>query len=721
MPGPGRNKGKKKSSKSSKGSASATSLAPSTSAASEPSPYVSDIDDAEGWTPIVNILCEVFNIPDLTNRKGLKKVHLNFDAIYKRLENAYASNLHNERIKGGIVGIYSKMCIDSLLRNKLIEKGLLDKLLPLVAIESTRRMALRALVTITHHGGAAIRAVIATHSPVIISTMEQHPEDESVNEMGVSILTHAIGAVTEGNETGCAYPKVLKQLDTVKILGRVIEAAKIHPTNRILFEHATELVAASTLHASEAYSKVPEATRFLVAGLRCKDWVMRSMCLGGLIRLHRKGAEDDQRSLDPQWLIRAASKGVPDHIADVLMDWGPPHASEIFRSLESTRDFQQAISTVPRDKDLHAFGLKCARLILKTEFSIPDGYFETINERTGRREIMEGYQIGLPFTRYADALPLCAKAIREKGKPEEADLADILEIKFKIMRGKVGEAAKQAQKALERSPQNAYFYYAISLSADHTTGLRAAKKGLKCKNTTPFVHWQLTQRAVEHAGDFGLQMIYTTPTTGEHKWEEGIAFLMSAYEDAKAFLKDAPPDNRYMKNVSYWYILLTILMEEEISPDLRELKAGIDRLKFADECSTFMGIVPPRTMLRKTQETAVNLLPEALKEFGPLFDRGARNADSEKARLKEETFHDDLSAWLDNLTLEDDEEPIPTEAEMGNVKVDIRQVSMYRCSHCGNPSAALRKCSGCAKTRYCDGTCQKAHWPEHKKQCRVVA
>ena len=120
---------------------------------------------------------------------------------------------------------------------------------------------------------------------------------------------------------------------------------------------------------------------------------------------------------------------------------------------------------------------------------------------------------------------------------------------------------------------------------------------------------------------------------------------------------------------------------------------GLDRLKFADQCSKFMGIVPPKTTLRKTQETAVKLLPEALKEFGSLFDRPARNADSEKAKLKEETFHDDLSAWLDNLTLEDGEETSPADAEMGNVKVDVRAVSMYRCSHCGNPSAALKKCA----------------------------
>jgi hypothetical protein len=59
----------------------------------------------------------------MTTRRGLKKVYTNFDTVYNKLDSAYRSNLDNERIRGGIVGIYAKMCVDSLLRNKLMERG----------------------------------------------------------------------------------------------------------------------------------------------------------------------------------------------------------------------------------------------------------------------------------------------------------------------------------------------------------------------------------------------------------------------------------------------------------------------------------------------------------------------------------------------------------------------------------------------------------------------
>jgi hypothetical protein len=54
---------------------------------------------------------------------------------------------------------------------------------------------------------------------------------------------------------------------------------------------------------------------------------------------------------------------------------------------------------------------------------------------------------------------------------------------------------------------------------------------------------------------------------------------MSALEDAKKYVDEAPPDNRHMKNVGYWYILLTMLTKERLSPDLGELDVSpSDRL-----------------------------------------------------------------------------------------------------------------------------------------------
>lgn len=60
---------------------------------------------------------------DLTTRNGLKKIHRDFDAIYRRLDRLYEKNSSNEKIVGAVVGIYAKMCADSILRDKLFKAG----------------------------------------------------------------------------------------------------------------------------------------------------------------------------------------------------------------------------------------------------------------------------------------------------------------------------------------------------------------------------------------------------------------------------------------------------------------------------------------------------------------------------------------------------------------------------------------------------------------------
>ena len=56
-------------------------------------------------------------------RSGLKKVHTNFETTYNRVNVVFEKNTNNEKIRGAIIGIFAKMCVDSLLRNKLFDKG----------------------------------------------------------------------------------------------------------------------------------------------------------------------------------------------------------------------------------------------------------------------------------------------------------------------------------------------------------------------------------------------------------------------------------------------------------------------------------------------------------------------------------------------------------------------------------------------------------------------
>ena len=66
---------------------------------------------------------ELKTFVDLTRRSGFKKVYSDFDANCKRIDSLYTANSSNEKITGGIIGIYTKMCAGSILRNRLFQQG----------------------------------------------------------------------------------------------------------------------------------------------------------------------------------------------------------------------------------------------------------------------------------------------------------------------------------------------------------------------------------------------------------------------------------------------------------------------------------------------------------------------------------------------------------------------------------------------------------------------
>src|SRR6266567_9431333 len=102
---------------------------------------------------------------------------------------------------------------------------MLEKIMPLLSIDETRYLALRALGTITHHGGAEIRMEIAKHGNVLTKLIRDFPDDEKVAELGITTLAHSVCAVVEGDNKP-ANPHVLKSADMVDILKTVLETVK---------------------------------------------------------------------------------------------------------------------------------------------------------------------------------------------------------------------------------------------------------------------------------------------------------------------------------------------------------------------------------------------------------------------------------------------------------------------------------------------------------------
>ena len=440
-----------------------------------------------------------------------------------------------------------------------LRTGLLDKMMPLFQKRSTRYVGLQALSALTHHGGADVRRQIASHTPSLIRLMEEFPDDGEVNEMVIVTLAHSIPSVVNDEESSPSIQRQnMSKLDIPAIMRLLLRNLRKPNPSPYLLSHALELLSACSLSCAQEIKAFPSLISLLTACLRSEDLTLRSTSLLGVFHIYHKESVIDRGNLDPKVFMSAIQRGFPPELNDVLMAYGPQRC-DTYLILQATSEFQKAMLACVQEgtQGLYKLGLKLSELILRTEYSITDGMYQTQNERTGALEVAD---VGLPFQMWSDALPHCATAMRNRGTPADLDKADILECKYFIRKQRLPEAYELAKKAIARSPQVAYYHYVIGLSTKDTPeGLRASKKGLRCSQTTPFVRNFLLWRATEHAAMLGLTKLQSC-RAGDLEYSEGVAFLTSALEDAKAFVSEAPPDTRNMGIMISWYILLTIVM-----------------------------------------------------------------------------------------------------------------------------------------------------------------
>ncbi|EMD40211.1 hypothetical protein CERSUDRAFT_122273 [Gelatoporia subvermispora B] len=680
--------------------------------------FARDIENSATWNVAVHLLCDYFELPDLSTRSGLKKIHEDFDNIYRKLDRAYSSE-NNPKMMGGIVGIWAKMSADALLRDKLFKKGFLAKLMPLLDIPLTRHVALQALSEVTHHGGLESRQDIARQAPRLVRLMEEFPDDIKLLELCIVTLGHSVGNVLDTYDT--TIPNVVTSSDMRKILEITTRSIKQPTASYYMFDHALSLLSGATCRFQEECKATPAMLSLCVACLRSTNICMRGTAMDALIRVQFSGSETEGAVVDLRMLMTPDGKQRrwPDHLVDVLMDYGFSRCETIIY-LNTMREYQATMMGFLQARDPRALGRTLAGFITRTAYGIGDGGYGVQDEQTGRLTItdLRAQDMGLPFIHWQDALLHCARVLRETGVPADLDAADILEIRYHIKRNRIQDAIKAGQAALARNPQLAYAYYPIGVAPEQEAGLRATKKGLKCAQTTPFVRRVLLRRAVEHAAQLGFATMRAAGSSGE-RYAEAVAFLISAYEDAKAFVAEAPPDSLRLGRVLHWLVLLTLTIRgPELDANLRELQPILEKIAFSEQCATFLGNVPKPSSVRLARELILRLYPGAQAEWADILARfdalgAAPRVDAEKAE-------DDLAAWLEHLHVGDGENgEAHGPRRWTHPLIRTNSVELYRCSWCRNPSAALRRCGRCGKTRYCDGACQKAHWGEHKAACKT--
>ena len=117
------------------------------------------------------------------------------------------------------------------------------------------------------------------------------------------------------------------------------------------------------------------------------------------------------------------------------------------------------------------------------------------------------------------------------------------------------------------------------------------------------------------------------------------------------------------------------------------------------------GVPHQKTFPILAAKTVLDHYVPGVKEWGTVVERLNEVIESSPEyeyhkpapTTKEDTEHE-LAAWLNNLDLEGEEDDEEGAHGWVDGKANPKRVELYRCTHCGNPSAVLRRCR-CNKVR----------------------
>ena len=161
---------------------------------------------------------------------------------------------------------------------------------------------------------------------------------------------------------------------------------------------------------------------------------------------------------------------------------------------------------------------------------------------------------------------------------EDRDAADIIELTLMMDQKRRPEATALAHSATERNPWLGYAYYIINLATgDCMEVICAAKKAIQCPNTTSFVRTEMLWRASVYAMHYGYALLNKEQDHNPDAIQEAAACFMSALEDVKTYIAEAPPDAMHMSDMlSNQVLLMTILHGHEIDGDMKDFEVGVD-------------------------------------------------------------------------------------------------------------------------------------------------
>ncbi|TFK82612.1 hypothetical protein K466DRAFT_500001 [Polyporus arcularius HHB13444] len=701
-----------------------------------PESFFSNLHDASSWDSIVPFLTNHLRIPDLSTSHGLRKAYSRIDRLYDDLccFHELGKSANSPQLLAGVVSILIKMSADALLKEKLFERGLINQIMDLLDHDLTRGMALQLLLVFTYDGCRAQDVVlknIARRSGSLFRMVRDRPNEPNVTELAVVVIAHSarylMSRAHDVPDDHLHEMSLNDMMDTMKLV------LHMPYTSKSLLTHALMSLVTPVQYIPEQCNDNPSLKGLLVALLRVQDIHTRTTAIEAILTLYRTESDTDKHDVDLERLavtLERPGTTPPSFLGDMPSQdyarWLEQSESSIL--YHSSIEYIDAMSKAAHDQDLAALGRTVAGIVRRSP-AVVEGSWQQL-ERSG----IQLQRRRLPFSRWSDTLPECAKILRRSGARADQDAADVLDMKYLMLRDRVEEAVVLAKETITRDPTHVYAHYVVSLCGDMVEGFQAATQGLKCATVTPFLRKQMLWRAVECGVSEGLEQILTADEGDICSRDKGVAFLRAASENAKTFLIEAAPDAPLRLTMLGWSLLLTfVLRGPELSDDLRELEAS-------------GATMPISHLLTRPQPTCHDI--DATATVMAFFGYTHNNTRLHKARSHILDYHDHgLHEWRSLIKSCDDlhartvcqgeglDHPAFVPATADGAVPDV-YLGMQRCSWCGALSAALKQCRGCGTARqvgtlkgdlrtlirilyrYCDAGCQRPHWEIHRQSCR---
>lgn len=587
--------------------------------------------------------------------------------------------------------------------------GLLEKIMPLVNHVSTRLVALQLLLVVIHLGGQSHFAQIeniARKNGTLVGILQNNEEDHRLTELVVTVMAHTIQSTVilppnQWDNGGSApWAQTYGVHGIIRATLSILRSPSQYSSSSLI--NAFSLLVFPTRYYPQEYkhSDTSSTRQILVAFLRSEHLITRSIAMDAIINLAVSDSERDNYAmdLDRMYNILTGSIRLPSSLADVTIEHC--YANGLY---SSTTEYMDTMSRFVLDHKLYEHGHTIADLVQRFPAAV-EGDWGTLEDYASVPRASR-----LPFLQWSDVLPEFAKALRLTADPTDQDAADILDMKYLILRDRVVEAVALGRKAIARNPHLAYAYYIISLSPDADRSYHAAEKGLACPDVTEFLRNQLQGKVVDLGVARALEILDRAVKGNVLARDEVQNTLSTALAHAQSFTERNPLDDPLMPSMLGWRIIITVVLRGSgLRIDLAELQvrkpaisitlcgysliaSGMQPLFKKFEKSTefleFFGYSTNKTAMHLACNRIQDTYQSSAEEWETLIHL-YDSADAREGCMKNAGIDKRLSEWLGRVECSKTF-PNPPKAS-------------HHCAFCRSSSAhrVLKQCKGCQIARY---------------------